>query len=80
MRASGHFRFTRELLLHHVEQGDAARFIGLILSTGYGRQIKHGSVTEQEIGFDRLKQAALEHIGPEPIPWYFSYRVRIGVK
>jgi hypothetical protein len=25
LRESGHFRFTREVLLHYIEQGDAAR-------------------------------------------------------
>jgi len=36
--------------------------------------------TEQEIGLDRLKHAASQYIGSEPIPWYVSYRVRIGIK
>lgn len=80
MRTSGHFRFTRELLLHHVEQGDAARFIDLILTNAYSHQFKLHTITEQEIGFDQLKQAALQYIGSESIPWYFSYRVRIGIK
>ena len=80
MRASGHFRFTREFVLHHCEQGDATRFIGLILSSGYNYQLKRGTVTEQEIDLDRLKQAALDYIGSEPIPWYFSYRVRVGIR
>ncbi|HEY0754296.1 MAG TPA: hypothetical protein VGD98_10065 [Ktedonobacteraceae bacterium] len=29
---------------------------------------------------DRLAHMALQSIGSEPIPWYFSYRVRIGIK
>jgi len=80
MRESGFFRFTRELLLHHVEQGDAERFIGMVMTGAYSHQFKLKTITEQEIGFDRLRQAAYEYIGSEPIPWYFSYRVRIGVK
>jgi ubiquinone/menaquinone biosynthesis C-methylase UbiE len=80
MRESGHFRFTHEFVLHHCEQGDATRFIGLILSSGYNYQLKRGTVTEQEIELDRLKQAALDYIGSEPIPWYFSYRVRLGIR
>jgi len=80
MRDSGHFRFTRELFLHHIEQGDAARFLEMILTNAYSHQFKLKTITEQEIGFDRLRQAALQHIGSEPIPWYFSYRVRIGIK
>jgi ubiquinone/menaquinone biosynthesis C-methylase UbiE len=77
LRESTHFRFTREVLLHHIEQGNAARFLEMMQSSALNHQFQF---TEQEIGFDRLRQAALQHIGSEPIPWYFSYRVRIGVK
>jgi ubiquinone/menaquinone biosynthesis C-methylase UbiE len=80
MRDSGHFRFTRELFLHHIEQGDATRFIDMVMTNAYNHQFKQGTITEQEIGFDRLKHAATQHIGTEPIPWYFSYQVRIGIK
>ena len=77
MRESAHFRFTREVLLHHIEQGDAARFLEMMQSNAFSHQFQF---TEQEIGVDRLRQAALQHIGSEPIPWYVSYRVRIGIK
>jgi ubiquinone/menaquinone biosynthesis C-methylase UbiE len=80
MRDSGHFRFTRELFLHHIEQGDAARFIDLIMTNAYGHQFKQNTITQQEVGFDRLEQAALQHIGSELVPWYFSYKVRLGIK
>jgi ubiquinone/menaquinone biosynthesis C-methylase UbiE len=80
MDQSGLFRFTSERVLHQCEHGDAARFIGLILSSGYSYHLKHGTVTEHEIGFDRLRQAALDYIGPTPIPWYFSYQVRLGIR
>jgi ubiquinone/menaquinone biosynthesis C-methylase UbiE len=76
LRESGHFRFTREVLLHHIEQGDAARFLEMMQSNAFSHQFQF---TEQEIGFDRLKQAGLQHLGSKPIPWYFSYRVRIGI-
>jgi ubiquinone/menaquinone biosynthesis C-methylase UbiE len=74
---SSHFRFTREVFLHHVEQGDAARFLEMARSSAFSSQFQF---TEQEIGADRLRQAVLQHIGSEPIPWYVSYRVRIGIK
>ena len=80
MRDSAHFRFTREVVLHHIEQGDAARFMELILTNAYSHQFKLKTITAQEIAFDRLTQAALQHMGSNPIPWYLSYRVRIGVK
>jgi ubiquinone/menaquinone biosynthesis C-methylase UbiE len=77
LRECALFRFTREVLLHHIEQGDATRFLAMMQSSALNNQFQF---REQEIGFDRLKQAALQYIGSEPIPWYFSYRVRIGVK
>jgi ubiquinone/menaquinone biosynthesis C-methylase UbiE len=77
LRESSRFRFTREVLLHHIEQGDAARFLEMTQSNALSHQFQF---TEQEIGFDRLTQAAFQYIGSEPIPWYFSYRVRIGIK
>jgi ubiquinone/menaquinone biosynthesis C-methylase UbiE len=80
MRASNHFRFTREFYLHHVEQGNAARFIDMVLTNAYSHQFKLKTITEEEIGFERLREAALQHIGVEPIPWYIGYKVRIGIK
>jgi ubiquinone/menaquinone biosynthesis C-methylase UbiE len=77
MRESGHFRFTREVLLHHIEQGDASRLLEMMESNAFSNQFQF---TGQELGLDRLKQAALQYIGSEPVPWYVSYRVRIGVK
>lgn len=77
LRENGSFRFTREVWLHHIEQGDTTRFLKMMQSSAFSGQFQF---TEQEIGFDRLRQAALQYIGSEPIPWYFSYRVRIGIK
>ena len=77
MRESGHFRYTYEALLHHVEQGDATRYLEMMRSSAFNNQFQF---TEQESGLDHLTQAALQYIGSEPVPWYVSYRVRIGVK
>jgi ubiquinone/menaquinone biosynthesis C-methylase UbiE len=75
LHESGHFRFTREVLLHHIEQGDAARYLAMMQSSAFGSQF-----SAHETGWDRLEQAALQYIGSEPIPWYIGYRVRIGVR
>ncbi len=80
MQASGHFRYVKEILLHSMEMGNAERLIGLALSNAIAPYLHRGLLNEQEIGLDRFKQAAQEHIGDKPIPWYFSYHVRIGVK
>lgn len=77
MRESGHFRFIREVLLHHIEQGDAARFLEMMRSNAFSHQFQF---TEQETGIDRLTRAASQSIGFQPISWYISYRVRIAIK
>lgn len=77
LRESGHFRFTREVFLHSIEHGDAARFLAMMRSNAFSNQFQ---LTDQETGFDHLGDAALRYIGSEPIPWFFSYRVRVGIK
>ena len=79
MRASKLFRYTKEITLHNVEYGNADRLIGLVISWGSFRYLTQG-VTEQELGIDQLKDVAHRVIGDTPIPWYLSYRVRIGIK
>ena len=76
LRECAHFRFTREVLLHHIEQGDATRFLEMMQSSALSSQFQFA---EQETSFDRLRQAAHQYIGSEPTPWYWSYRVRIGL-
>lgn len=77
LRESGHFRFTREALLHSIEYGDAARFLEMMRSNALSRQFQF---TDQEIGLDRLSLAAFQSLGSEPNSWYVSYRVRFGIK
>jgi ubiquinone/menaquinone biosynthesis C-methylase UbiE len=77
IRESGHFRYTREVLLHHVEQGNAQRFLENTKSIAFSGQFQF---TDQETGVDRLTEAAFKYIGSDPIPWYISYRIRIGIK
>ncbi len=79
MQASNLFRYTKEITLHNVEYGNADRFIGMVISWGSFRYLAQG-VTEQELGLDSLKEVAHRVIGEQPIPWYLSYRMRIGVK
>jgi hypothetical protein len=80
MQESGQFRSVKELLVHQIEEGNAQRFIGLTASYGIARYLKQGHLTEQEVGLDHLKRIAQDFIGSEPIPWYFSYHVRMGIK
>jgi SAM-dependent methyltransferase len=80
MRASGYFRFTKEILLHHVEQGSAERLVGLALSQGQLATLLKAGASEQEIGITALRDIAHRLLGDTAVPWYWSYRVRVGVK
>lgn len=80
MQESGHFRYTRELLLHNTEIGTAERLIGHMLSLGVVAQLLYAGLSEEEIGLDELRSVAERTIGSASLPWHFSYRVRVGVK
>jgi hypothetical protein len=71
---------TINIWCEETEMYNDARFIGLTLSYGIARYLKQGYLTEQEVGLDHPKRVSQNLIGQEPIPWYFSYRVRIGIK
>jgi SAM-dependent methyltransferase len=80
MRASGHFCFTKEILLHHAEQGDAERLVGLALSQGLLATLLKAGASEEEIGITALRDTARRLLGDTAVPWYWSYHVRLGVK
>jgi len=80
MQASGHFRYTQEGTAHHVEQGSAERMVGVALSQASVQTLlKHG-MTEAQIGLPEFRAEARRILGDGSQPWYFSYRLRIGVK
>lgn len=79
MRLSGHFRYTKELHLCHVERGNAERFIGLIKSKGGVAALLKVGLTEREIGLENLRGVVADVLGDNLKPWYFRYNIRIGV-
>jgi ubiquinone/menaquinone biosynthesis C-methylase UbiE len=80
MQASGHFRFTKEIVVHHTESGDAERFVGLALSQGTVAKVLQHNLSENEIGLDVFRRDAALAMGDRPSRWYLSYRVRLGIK
>ena len=80
MRESGQFRLTKEIVLHNVEQGGAERLVGIELSQGGVATLVKNGVSEDEIGITALREAAQRAFGDAIMPWYFSYRMRVGVK
>lgn len=80
LQASDQFRYAREVVLHHVEPGNAARLIGIALSQGGTRTLLKNGLSEDEIGITNLREVATRTLGDELKPWYWSYRVRLGIK
>jgi SAM-dependent methyltransferase len=74
MRASGQFRYSRQFVLHSIEEGDAERVLGLIRS--YGAVEVH----RDRLQLDELEQTARRILGDRVVPFWFGYRVRIGVR
>ena len=79
MKASGCFRFTKEVVLHHVEEGNAERLITLTRSQGNVATLFKKGLSERDLGMDRFKEITNETLGANAKPWYFSTRVRLGL-
>jgi ubiquinone/menaquinone biosynthesis C-methylase UbiE len=79
MTSSGCFRFTREVLVHHVEHGNSERLVGLALGQGNIAGLLKKGLSECEIGIDSLREVSEKTLGNNPAPWYFCYRVRFGI-
>jgi ubiquinone/menaquinone biosynthesis C-methylase UbiE len=80
IRSCGRFRYAKEIVLHHVETGGVERLVGLALSQGEIATLLKHDLNEDEIGITALRDAARRALGDAIVPWYWSYRVRIGVK
>jgi hypothetical protein len=80
MRDSGQFRLTREISVHSEEHGDAERFIGLALSNSGAIMMDRGVVTAEQLDLENFGAQARAILGDTLRRWYFSYRVRYGVK
>jgi SAM-dependent methyltransferase len=80
MRASGRFRFCRELLLHSVEEGSAERISGFAYSIGMPVVDVEDDVIERELRVHELDEAARRVLGDRTVPFLWGYRVRVGVR
>jgi ubiquinone/menaquinone biosynthesis C-methylase UbiE len=80
IQSCGHFRYTNEIVVHHVESGNADRLIGLALSQGGVEGLLKIGLSENDIGLTEFRAIVTDLLGDTPRLWYFSYRMRIGVK
>ncbi len=79
MRASGCFRYTRELVLHQFEPGSAERLVGLLLSQGGVMTLLKAGFSEAELGIAQFRAEVEQVMGPGQQPWAWSSRVRVGI-
>jgi ubiquinone/menaquinone biosynthesis C-methylase UbiE len=79
LAASGCFRFTKEIVLHHTEPGDARRLAGLLLSQGSVMTLLKGGLSETDLGIDVFRQRVQDALGDDPATWYWSSRLRFGI-
>ncbi|MGZ4353248.1 MAG: class I SAM-dependent methyltransferase [Gaiellaceae bacterium] len=76
VRASGRFRFARDVFVHGRDEWDAERVVGFALSLGQvSRRLVDGE-SEAEIGLDRLRGA----LGGDRVPVWWSYDVVVGIR
>ncbi len=80
MQSSGYFRYTNEIVLHSIERGDAARLIGLALSQGGVAALFKNGLSEEQVGLPQFRRAVERAMGDRAVPFYFSYRMRVGTK
>lgn len=80
MRQSGLFRFVHEVVLHHVEPGNADRIVGIALSQGGVSAALAAGVSEADLGLDQLRRVAVEQLGTTGKPFYFCFRMRLAIK
>jgi len=80
MRISGRFRYTKELVVHHVLQGNAERLMGFARSLEGVEDLLKLNLLEINQSLERLEQEARLTLGDELRPWYIGYRVRIGIR
>ncbi len=80
IRASNRFAMVWELALHSIESGDANRLVQLALTQGDVQACFHAGVTQERLGVPSFRATAESIFAGRSLPWYFTYRIRIGLK
>ncbi|HEY3340410.1 MAG TPA: class I SAM-dependent methyltransferase, partial [Anaerolineae bacterium] len=79
MRASGCFRYTKEIVLHQQDQGNAEHLVGLLLSQGSVMTLLKAGYSEDQLGIRTFREIAQRVLGDTMQTWYWSSRVRLGI-
>jgi SAM-dependent methyltransferase len=80
IKASGHFRYAREIVFHSRDRADAARIVGMALSLGPLTVLLKDGKSEDELGLTALREAAERVLGDREAEIFVGYRIRLGVR
>jgi ubiquinone/menaquinone biosynthesis C-methylase UbiE len=80
IRASGFFRFAKEIVFHKTEWFDAERFVGLALSQGGIQTVFKLGSGELDAEIESFKALVERHFLGRSLEALLSYRMRLGVK
>lgn len=78
LRASGRFRHVTEVALSRRDSGDAQRLLNVVHTQGGLVALLAEGMPEEALGLSRLREVAGRRLA-EPRPWWWTYRVRLGV-
>jgi SAM-dependent methyltransferase len=80
IKASGHFRYAREIVFHSRERADAERVVGMALSLGPLTVLLRDGKSEDELGLTNLRETAERSLGAREAEIFLGYRIRLGVR
>lgn len=80
IRESGHFRYSREAVLHDQADVGVDDILGLARSLGLVPELLALGVNEDELGITSLVETAHRVLGDRRVRWVLGYRIRLGVK
>jgi SAM-dependent methyltransferase len=80
LRASGHFRFVKEVWLHSQERRNTERLVNYLRSIdGVHRLLSAGS-PEAQVALAQVQAELHELMGEKEVPLYWSYQMWLGVR
>jgi SAM-dependent methyltransferase len=79
IRATGHFAYAREFVLHAELEGGANELLGFARSLGLIPELIALGVNEEQLGLTRLEKTTRSILGERRTRILLGYRVRLGV-
>ncbi len=80
MVESGVFSWCREVVVSHTDSGNGDRFVGLLLSQGDYQTLRKHGIDDAAIGVDEFIGEVAAALGDGERPFWWSYRMRLGVR